>query len=69
MSELEKKPTKKQIASMKGFIHEWTSIGLITDDKYTKEKYPHAYEAAARIELEQVVIDAACDDMRSRLPK
>ncbi len=54
---------------MKGFIGEWTGIGLITDDEYIAEKYPQVYEAAARIALDQAVIDAACDDMRARLLK
>ena len=58
---------KKQIESMKGFIGEWTSIGLITDNKYIAEKYPQVYEAAARMALDEAVIDAACDDMRARV--
>ena len=64
-----KELTKKQEESMKGFIGEWTGIGLITDDKYINEKYPQVYEAAARMALDEAVIDAACDDMRARLPK
>ena len=58
---------KKQIESMKAFIGEWTSIGLITDDKYIKEKYPQVYDAGVRIALDQAVIDAACDDMRAKI--
>ena len=57
----------KQNESMRCFIGDWTSIGLLTDDEYINEKYPQVYEAAARIALDQAVIDAACDDMRARI--
>lgn len=61
------KLTTKQIESIKGFIGEWTSIGLITPNEFLEKEYPDLYIVQKRINADFALIDAICDGMQARI--